>query len=445
MRFFLLGTILLLFHSILFGQNTERMVINQIEFNGVEKTKMHVLLRELTFSQGDTLHNAEEEIRKSQNNLYNTRLFHYVKYTFTQRNDSIAVTFNMQERWYLWPIPIFEYADPNLATWVRRKEIDYLNYGIVVEQRNFRGLNQKLRLKLRLGIREQYGIEYSFPKFGNNKNVGGYIETSFFRQKQIHTDIEDLQYTDIKADEYIYHEARAIAGVQWRPQHYAKHLFKIGYRFFNYNDSIDSLFGEPVSNKSHYLSIGYTFNYFRGDYVVYPLNGTKLNIQSELGLGKRSYAFADIQLGVHRELIDRLTFSYGANAFVSFTEQYPYFIFTGPAKNWYIRGFEDYIYQNDLMLLNRFQLKYTIVDHADFKFEFVPSEKFNAPFLSIFFNAFTEIGYGTNVFVDFTYVTPISAGVGVDFLTYYDWIGRLEIARNNLGETWFNVHWGYVF
>ncbi len=428
-----------------FGQNAAFTIIDKIEFEGNSKTKNNILLRELTFSKGDTVKNIEVEVQQSQENLYNTRLFHYVKPSITKENDSTTIIFKVQERWYLWPIPIFEYADPNLATWLRRKDIDYLNYGIVVEQRNFRGQNQKLRLKLRLGIREQYGIEYKFPQLGNNKDVGGYLESSFFRQKEIHSDIEDLQYIDIQADKYIYEEARAIAGIQWRPYYYSTHLFTGGYRFFSYNDSIDSLFGGPVLNKSHYISLGYTFNYFKGDYVVYPLDGTKLNIQSEVGLGKRSYAFTDIQFGVHRKLADRVTFSYGANAFISLTEQYPYFIFTGPAKNWYIRGFEDYIYQNDLMLLNRFQLKYTIVDHAQFHFDIIPSDKFNAPFLSIFCNAFAEVGYGTNIFNDFTHVTPISGGGGIDFLTYYDWIGRLEIAYNNLGETWFNVHWGYVF
>ena len=42
-------------------------------------------------------------------------------------------------------------------------------------------------------------------------------------------------------------------------------------------------------------------------------------------------------------------------------------------------------------------------------------------------------------------VTPVSMGAGIDFLTYYDWIGRFEVAQNNNNEVFFNVHWGYIF
>ncbi len=445
MRF--LPALIILLHTsfALFSQKHDTTIINEIFFEGNAKTHEETLLRELTFKTGDTITNLNAKINQSKKNLLNTRLFHYAKVEVIRHKHFANILIKVQERWYLWPIPVFEYADYNLASWVRRKEIEYLNYGLILEERNFRGRNEKLKLKFRMGIREQYGINYSFPRIFNHPDIGGYVDVSYFRQKEIHQSIINQQYADFERDHYIFHEGRTIAGIRWRPGFYYNHLFYTGYRHYKYHKSIGTLFNKPLTPELKYLAVGYTFNFFKGDYIVYPLKGNKIKLTSEYGFGTSNYFYTDIAFSSHYPIHSRFTLSYGFNGFASFTNQYPHFLYAGPGKTWYIRGFEDYAYQKDLLLLNRIQMKYTALKKKSFHFKQIPSEKFNSPFLSIYINAFIEAGYGTSFNPEFSEVKPISIGTGVDFLTYYDWIGRFEIAHTNERKTWFNIHWGYIF
>jgi outer membrane protein assembly factor BamA len=427
------------------GQPVNEVIINDIIIKGNAKTKSKIITRELTFSIGDTVTAIENELSKSQKNLINTRLFHNAYIDVIRQGKHINIIISVKERWYFWPIPIFEYADPNLATWVRRKRIDYINYGIILEKKNILGLNQKLRFKLRRGIREQYAIEYNVPMLFKNDKIGFFSDLSYFRQKEIHQTIIDYEYADIKSEKYIYHELRALGGINLRPAFYSKHKIYGGYRQYNYDKSITHLFNNRISNFQEYLSFGYTFNYFKGDYVMYPLQGSKMSLNNELGIGTKSYAYSDFNFSIHNSIANKLTFSYGLNGFVSYTKQFPFFVFAGQSKTWYIRGFEDYVFQNDLILVNRIQLKYTLLNRKQFEFHWIPSEKFSKPFLSIFINGFSELGYATNFIQDYHEELPISIGAGIDFLTYYDWVGRIEFVYNNKKETWINFHWGYIF
>ncbi|PLX20716.1 MAG: hypothetical protein C0599_08725 [Salinivirgaceae bacterium] len=427
------------------GKTQNKLIINNIILKGNDKTKRRIIERELPFSIGDTLSDLNTSISVAKKNLINTRLFHNAFFDIIQQGQYINIIIRFEERWYFWPIPILEYADPNLATWVRRQRIDYINYGIVLEKKNILGLNQKLRLKIRRGIREQYALEYNIPMLFGNKKIGLHTDLSYFRQKEIHKSIADLQYIDLKDDKYIYHELRALGGINYRPGFYAKHLFYGGYRQFDYDKSVTNLFGNPIQNINQYISLGYTFDYFKGDYVMYPLKGTKMKLNHEFGIGQKKYAYTDLAFSIHNPIIDRVTFSYGLNSYLSYTKNFPYFVFAGQGKTWYIRGFEDYIYQNDLILINRLQIKYTLLKRKQFEFDWIPSKKFSKPFLSIYLNGFTELGYTTNFNQEYEEHTPLSIGTGIDFLTYYDWVGRLEFVYNNRDETWINLHWGYIF
>lgn len=444
--FFLITQLLICTSSVLtFGQ-TPSFIINEIVIYGNTKTEKRILERELTFEIGDTIQKLEKHLKQSETNLQNTQLFHNVQIDFVQQGSMVNITVYVKERWYFWPIPILEYAESNLATYLRRQEPDYLNYGVILKQSNFRGLNQGLKVKIRLGVREQFGINYTIPQLKNKKNIGVYIDFSTFRQKELHNSIAEYRYVDLIEDHYIYHEYRILGGIKWRPGYYAKHMLYGGYRNFQFDNTIDSAFGSPITSMSMYMVVAYSLSYFRGDYIAYPLKGYKLDFDTEMAAGKKTIAYSTLNFGYHYPVFHRVTLSYGADLFISYTKNYPHYIFAGPGKTYYMRGFEDYAVHNDFFLINRCQIKYTLLKRKDFKFDKIPSPKFNNPFLKVFLNAFSEVGYTQNIHsVTETKKVPISFGMGLDFLTYYDWIGRFEITKNNRNETRINIHWGYIF
>src|SRR5688572_29183340 len=97
-----------------------KTVISGIKVTGNKRTRDFVVAREMTLRVGDTLDRKKlpDAIKASESYLINSSLFNYVKiepvYLDTLHTElRITVT----ERWYIWPIPVFQYADPNFNTW----------------------------------------------------------------------------------------------------------------------------------------------------------------------------------------------------------------------------------------------------------------------------------------------------------------------------------------
>ena len=108
--------ICLVSQSFVLGQDAAFEVAN-IRIVGNDKTKEFVIHRELTFSIGDTLSYSliDAELQKSLLNLQNTSLFNFVTvehHPVDARYTEVLIV--VTERWYVWPFPILEVADPNL-------------------------------------------------------------------------------------------------------------------------------------------------------------------------------------------------------------------------------------------------------------------------------------------------------------------------------------------
>ena len=80
-------------------------------------------------------------------------------------------------RWYFWPIPILEYADRNFNEFITNREWDKIVYGAWLKWNNFRGRNEFLNGKIRLGYINEYAISYKKPNLGKKQRHG--INTGF--------------------------------------------------------------------------------------------------------------------------------------------------------------------------------------------------------------------------------------------------------------------------
>ena len=100
------------------------LLTDQIVLIGNKITKPRIILRELTFKKGDTitLGEIDQRIKRSEENLQNTSLFHSVKITWIQDNDRVNFYIVVTERWYIFPLPIFEVAERNFNVWWETKD-----------------------------------------------------------------------------------------------------------------------------------------------------------------------------------------------------------------------------------------------------------------------------------------------------------------------------------
>ena len=126
--------------------------IKEILIIGNKKTKSNIILRELTFCKNERIKNLDSVIVKCKENLMNTGLFNFVEINYIcEDSTSTLIYIKVTERWYLWPMPIFEIADRNLSEWAQKKDISRTNYGFYLRQENFRGRDQILQVQFIYG------------------------------------------------------------------------------------------------------------------------------------------------------------------------------------------------------------------------------------------------------------------------------------------------------
>ena len=159
--------IFLLFPSTLFSQQTE-IIISEINIQGNKITKSSVILQELTLKIGKIIKEDEIEkfVKESEENLKNLSLFNFSEITYIIEKNKLFLIVKLQERWYIWPYPIFEISERNFnVLWRDFKESKYsdfrkLNYGVFFNWENFRGKNELLVVKFRRGYKEHYQLNY---------------------------------------------------------------------------------------------------------------------------------------------------------------------------------------------------------------------------------------------------------------------------------------------
>jgi len=150
-------------------------VVAGIVVEGNKRTRERIILRELTIHEGDSLNSTDlyARLERSRQNLMNTALFNSVTLlpTYLPGNE-VFINVQVNERWYLWPAPIIQLADPNFNTWWLTQDLSRINFGAYLYQYNFRGLNETVFLKLQFGYAKQFGLRYKVPYFDKRQRWG---------------------------------------------------------------------------------------------------------------------------------------------------------------------------------------------------------------------------------------------------------------------------------
>lgn len=428
----------------------------EIHVIGNKTTRENIILRELTFEVGDiiTYPDLNEKIERSRNNLLNTRLFNFVEITYQNLTDGIIVKISVVERWYIWPVPIFEHADRNLPAWLRDPEFERLNYGAFLNWNNFRGRKEFLSLKARFGYREQFALGYNKPNLDQEQKHGFSINLNKFRQHeaQIGTE-EDIPVFFRESDRYLLETASASLGYIYRPGLYQRHAF-----FVNYNESLfsnDSLrndfLGFDESRKSRWVSLNYMLDLDYRDSRPYPLEGFWFNLNFlRRGLG----LFDDFEYGknilsltgsYHNRLLPRLYHEHAAKVRLTRDEYLPVLFREGLGYSTTLRGFEYYTIEGNSYFINVNALRYELLPQTDYQLKFVPWKQFNKIHFSLYANLFFDMAYIENDFFNHNSnnlgnTLLYSSGLGIDLVTYYDQVYRFEVTRNSLSEWGIYIH-----
>lgn len=427
------------------------LVIRDVQIEGNKITKRNILLRELVFSIGDSIPKMQliSSIERSRENILNLSLFNFVNMDVEHYpNNRIDVIIKVQERWYIWPAPIFEHGERNLSTFLREPRWYKLNYGLWLKWNNFRGRNEILNAKIRLGYKEQYVLEYEKPNLGAEENFRLSLAYSLNRQHRVKYITEDnlpVYFRD--EDNYAYNTADAAVALTYRPGLYSRHRLRLHYVDDWVSDTVSVLnpnfFGEGHTRYRHF-KIDYVLRWDKRDSKIYPLEGNayKLKVQ-RYGLGIiTDYPYQNWELeGAvfhHQKIASRLYFADVAKGKISSNKDVPLVQqkALGYVEN--ITGYDSYVIDGTDYIINKAILKYELIRPMQFSVPYLSVKQFSKIHFAAYLNLFADLGYVYNA----NYVDPsnymvnelqYSMGFGIDFVTYYDKVLGVGYSLNRYG------------
>lgn len=456
MRKILAILLMLCFPAAFAQQESDCFVVSKINLQGNKVTKPSTIYRELLFHEGDTICSADI-VKQSRENLLNTSLFNFVDFNWIEEESGAKqLTISMVERWYLWPIPYLAYADRNLRSWWEAKDMTRLSYGFDLVYGNLWGLKHELDLTVIGGYNQNYGITYDIPYLTSRQRLGVKVSTGYTRDREVAYITEDDKISYFKGEsEYAHESFYAFLNPYYRFGYRNTLYLQLKYDNCLFNDSLPELnpdFGNPEGTRFQYFTLSAIFkNDYRDDHN-YPLDGHYLELElTKIGLGAFDYEpdifYGKVTADWYTPIKGRFYWASNVTAKLSDRKTAPYFLSQGLGyKNDYVRAFDLYVVDALSYTICKNNLKFAILRPVTKHLPLIKNDRFGKIHLALYANLFFDFAYTWNVQIPEGFTTRIAnkfiygTGVGLDFVTYYDKVLRLEYGVNALGETGFFVH-----
>ncbi|MCX6182331.1 MAG: BamA/TamA family outer membrane protein [Bacteroidetes bacterium] len=427
------------------------IVINKIFIEGNKITQPYIIHKELTFHEGDTLSLPDfiEKTVQSRKNLLNTSLFNFVDILYNNDSLDFNVTIAVKERWYTWPQPIAIVEDRNFFDWWQYKTLDRLSYGLYLYQYNLWGRRESIETKLKLGYSQEIGVAYKIPYLVKHKNHGLNFSFLSVKRHEIYYKSFNDKITYMKDHNNIMRtEFNANVEYVYRNKIYQQHSLKFDYDEVEVRDTIVNPIENPnylIDGKNHasYFSFRYLYKKDKRDSKNYPLEGYDYDVEIKkigfnFGAGNINTASLTCTAEKFWKLKEKIYFAAGLRARAFATPTAPFYIARGLGFSPdYVRGYEPYLISGTNFVVVKSNLKYQLLKPRIFKIPYLKIEKFNTFHYAFYINALFDVGY----IQDKTYTTNnslantllIGYGVGLDFVTYYDKVLRVEYSLNKKG------------
>ncbi|MBF9255265.1 hypothetical protein I2I11_18350 [Pontibacter sp. 172403-2] len=425
------------------------VVITGIALQGNHDTKAQVLLQELTFASGDTVATNELEplLEDNRKRLFNLRLFHSVSYTYTCLQGQVLVTYLVQERYYLYPIPIFDFADRNFNAWLEKEDWSRIDYGLNLVKRNFRGRNEDVRLKVQRGFNRWLELVYRVPYISRNNKLG--IEVGAFDYRS-----RTINYTNRQNRQVFYEQEQGLpirrtsfaAALLHRQSVQRQEALTLAYHTESISDTVARLnpayYGNGMRERqylrlevSKVINLRNTFAYLlSGSYFEAAVGQTFFLHNSGSPYTTIRAKYVD-----YAKLSAKLYYTIGAEGQLRLARHYAFADNAALGFRSLVRGYELYVVGGQHYALFKQGLSRLLVDIKSIRLTFINNPKFNSIPLAVYLNAFTDAGYVADK--TFAQYNPLAnrllagGGLGLHVVTFYDIVLRMEYAINREGDS----------
>ena len=208
--------------------------IGNIYIAGLKKTREEIVRRELDLEVGQSYTKQEllELIELDRQKLMNTRLFVFVEVVPLQMSDTeLDILIRVQERWYIFPVPIFRLADRNFTEWWRNQNRDFsrVNYGFRVLHFNLTGRNDRLQVTTQFGFTKNYAVQYQIPYINKQQTLGLTLSTGFSNNKTISVNTRNHRLQFFESENIQRRRFASSASLTYRPNFFSRHSLNVAY------------------------------------------------------------------------------------------------------------------------------------------------------------------------------------------------------------------------
>ncbi len=460
-----LWIVFFLFPLFLLAQN-DFVVVDSIVFNGNKKTKEATIRREMNVKEGDRISLLALPSRLEENRtlILNTTLFTLVKVNVGQWKDDnhITITVDLQEQWYLYPLPIFELADRNFNVWwtEQNKSLKRVNLGLWLTHYNFTGRRDKLKLTTQFGYTQKYELDYTLPYFNKKQTLGFDTNLFYATQKETNYITDGDKFLFFGNDQVQLRNVRLKFGLTYRPKLFVYHNINLEYHDNQASDSIVLLnpdFFLHQATEQRFFALRYSFTIDRRDLRDYPKKGFYfLSILSKDGFG----IFNGID-GMTLNTTFAKYFTFGSQKkwsteliwkglFYLYQKKQPYYNSRSlGSRPDYLRGYELYVIDGTDFTYIKTSLRREIFNRNINWGKASPIKQFRIMPLQVYLTLNNDVGYARDPF--YNTGNPLTnswlwgGGIGLDIVAYVDKVVQIEYSFNHLWENGLFLHYKFTF
>lgn len=455
---------LLLFFSIctnlaLYGQKNDSLIkrtcyiLNEIEISGNHKTKNSIISRELPLAVCDTLpkSNLEDFFERYRQNIFNTNLFIWVKISYNiNENGGIKVKIEVKEPWYFLAAPIVYLADRNINEWWydRNRDLKRITYGIYAKHQNLTGNNDQLRLRIFGGFIPYLELNYRKPYIDKKQRMGFQAGIYYSEQRSMpyRTWKDKLDFVD--TEDKMKKRYGTFIELSLRNKLYHYHKVDMQLENLTLNDTILKLNPNFLANGKvdlKYLRINYEYIFDKRDNKQYALTGDLFRANTNYILSNYKQSSLGIAYSKYLPIYKKLYFDATLKFKFSFIKDQPYFFTNGIGYgSTIIRGYELYVIDGQKLGIFKTNLKYQLIKRTFDLQRFIKIKQFNSLPIQIFANAYLDGGYIQNYNPQWSITKLgnkkiIGKGIGLDVVTWYNSIFKLNYSFNQFNEKRFYI------
>lgn len=434
----------------------DSLQIDRIFIVGNKKTKEKIIVRELDFNANQIIStkNLVERIKRNEDNIFNTRLFLTVKISMILIQDNMVdVIIRVAERWYLFPIPVFELADRNFHDWWvnQNHDLKRIELGLKLYQYNVRGMNETLKLTGQVGFTKRFQIAYGFPFIDKKQRIGLNLLFDYLLNKNINYQTVEHKYKFLDSRNWLREQYIGGLSLTYRKSLYNLHTIGINYYNSQVNDTIVELNPNYFENGSdqQYFRFYYTYVHDMRDIKAYPLEGSYFIGRIEkLGLGivdNVNVFGASALYNRFFNLGKHFYFTAGVGGAMYVPESQPYILFNSMGRGQFtLRGYELYVIEGPYFIQNQYTLRKRLFQTEQDLKNILSAKQFSRFHIALYIKSYFDLGYvkgyaGNDLNTDFTNQLIYGGGAGFDLVTFYDIVMRFEYSINKAGES------GFVF